>query len=548
MACTSSSYNPYDATILPGGKVGDWMCNRHQMTRFVNVGYCGCIGGIRKLDGGRHGRILGRESSFVYGAYYFRKGRGDGPKKVVAVRDWSVPMNQRQKHEFKWGELENKGFEDLKARISCAPILGLPNFNEMFVVEADASDVRIGAVLMQRGQPISYFSLKLGSRMRVAATYQKELFAIVESIYKWRQYLVGLRFTKRTDHRFLKELMQQVIQRPLQKKYVRKLMGFDFVIEYKPGVTNRVVGALSRMFKEEKDVVDRFMTLSQPLPRLISEIRQENETLDELQQIHQKLDRNELMEGVRREQGMIVFRDHYYIVSESKLKELLLSEFHNPPTAGHSGVKKILLQPLSMPSSVWEDILMDFITGVPVYKGLSVIFVVVDQFTKYAHFGPLPASFNAPKYGLSPQTDGQTKDVNCGLGQYLRAMVSDRPQHWVRVLQWAKYSYNTSFHSSIKMSHYQVVYGRVPPTIVPYLLGSSKVTAVENSLVERDALLRQLKQNLLVDKHRMEMQANRNLRDVEFKSEFKTTYPSYHLEDKVIFEGGGNDTPVPKED
>nr|GEX17195.1 Ty3/gypsy retrotransposon protein [Tanacetum cinerariifolium] len=260
----------------------------------------------------------------------------------------------------------------------------------------DALDARIGAVLMQRGQPISYFCRKLGPRIRVVATYQKELFAIVESVYKWRQYLVGLRFTIRTDHRSLNELMQQVIQRPFQQKYVRKLMGFDFVIEYKPGVTNRVVDALSCMFKEEEDVVDKFMTLSQPLPELISEIRQENETLNELQQIHQKLDHNELMEGVRQEQ--------------------------------------------------------------------------------------------------------------------------DRPQHWVRVLQLAEYSYNTSFHSSIKMSHYQVVYGRVPPIIVPYLLGSSKVAAVENSLVERNALLRQLKQNLLVDKHRMEMQANRNLRDVEFKS------------------------------
>ncbi|GKF57838.1 ty3-gypsy retrotransposon protein, partial [Tanacetum coccineum] len=49
--------------------------------------------------------------------------------------------------------------------------------------------------------------------------------------------------------------------------------------------------------------------------------------------------------------------------------------------------------------------------------------------------------------------------------------------------------------------------------IVPYPIGSSKVAAMEESLVERDALLRQLKQNLLVAKHRMEMQANRNRRD-----------------------------------
>nr|GEX04519.1 hypothetical protein [Tanacetum cinerariifolium] len=109
---------------------------------------------------------------------------------------------------FKWGELDNKAFEDLKTRLLEVPILGLPNFKEVFVVETDSSDV--------------------------AATYQKDLFAIVEAVYKWRQYLLWHRFIIRTDHMSLKELMQQVILTPLQSKYVRKLMGFDFAIEYKP--------------------------------------------------------------------------------------------------------------------------------------------------------------------------------------------------------------------------------------------------------------------------------------------------------------------------
>ncbi|GJZ40817.1 RNA-directed DNA polymerase, eukaryota [Tanacetum coccineum] len=82
-------------------------------------------------------------------------------------------------------------------------------------------------------------------------------------------------------------------------------------------------------------------------------------------------------------------------------------------------------------------------------------------------------------------------------------MVSDRPQHWVRFLAWVEYSYNTTFHSSIKMTPFQAVYGRVPPSIVPCQLGSSKVAVVEELLVERDSLLRQLKKNLLVAKQRM---------------------------------------------
>ena len=56
-----------------------------------------------------------------------------------------------------------------------------------------------------------------------------------------------------------------------------------------------------------------------------------------------------------------------------------------------------LLQPLPTPSQVWEDVSMDFVTGLPACKGLTVIFVVVDRFTKHAHFGSLPTNFNATK-------------------------------------------------------------------------------------------------------------------------------------------------------
>ncbi|GJS47940.1 ty3-gypsy retrotransposon protein [Tanacetum coccineum] len=220
------------------------------------------------------------------------------------------------------------------------------------------------------------------------------------------------------------------------------------------------------------------------------------------------------------------------------------------------------LQPLPTPMAVWEDVSMDFITGLPMSKGFTVILVVVDRFTKYAHFGTLPTEFNAHKvadvfleivikhHGLPktivsdrdpifskfwkqlfhlsgtqlnhstayhPQTDGQTEVVNRGLEQYLRAMVSTRPQHWARLLPWAEYCYNTSYHSSIKMSPFQALYGRMPLTVVPYPPGASKVAAVEDLLVERDELLRQLKSNLLAAKERMELKANKRRREIEFQ-------------------------------
>ncbi|GJZ18395.1 ty3-gypsy retrotransposon protein [Tanacetum coccineum] len=157
-------------------------------------------------------------------------------------------------------------------------------------IATTASDYGIGAVLLQHNRPISYFSRKLGPRMRAAATYQKELFAIVKVVYKLRQYLVGRWFKIRTDHKSIKELMQQVIQTPIQQKYVRKLMGFDFVVEYKPGVANQVADALSRMYEDGELFKVEFMAISQPIVGLLINLKSENETLEELQALHQQLD------------------------------------------------------------------------------------------------------------------------------------------------------------------------------------------------------------------------------------------------------------------
>ncbi|GJZ21779.1 ty3-gypsy retrotransposon protein [Tanacetum coccineum] len=475
------------------------------------------------------------------------------PKKIAAI-----------------GAAEAAAFNALKHQLSHALILCLPNFNDTFVIEADASSEGIGAVLLQQRRPLSYFSRKLGPRMRIVATYHKELFAIV-------------------------------IQTPLQQKYIRKLMGFDFLIEYKPGVSNQVADAFSCIYEEYEGIITSLMAMSRPLVGLINDLKQENETVEDLRQLHRKLDREERLEGFRREQGLLLYRGRYYFGTESKLKDLLLSEFHNTPSARHWGMKKMLatgelLQPLPTPVAVWEDVSMDFIIGLPASKGLTVILVVVNRFSKYSHFGTLPTSFNAPKvaelfmeiivkhYGF-PKTIVFDRDpiftevVNHGLEQYLRAMVSDRPQHLVRLLPWAEFSYNTTFRSSIKMTPYQDLYGRIPPSFIPYPPGSSKVATVDELLVEWDALLRQLKHNLIAAKHLAKPLSNKLAKHHygpfevlervgkvayrlalpptilvqwggrspeeatwEWVSEFQATYPSYHLKDKVIVEGEDNDT------
>ncbi|CAL1383912.1 unnamed protein product [Linum trigynum] len=222
-----------------------------------------------------------------------------------------------------------------------------------------------------------------------------------------------------------------------------------------------------------------------------------------------------------------------------------------------------LLQPMPVPERVWEDISMDFIVGLPPSGGKTVVFVVVDRLTKYAHFMPLWHPYTAksvaeqfvlgvvrhhgfPRSIVSdrdpvflsrfwqevfamahtvlrmssayhPQTDGQTEIVNKHLEQYLRCFAHQQPKQWLAMLPWAKLWYNTTYHRAIKMTPFEALYGRPPPTLVQYRGGSSSVDAVDRCLGARDEALEQLQTNLAAANNRMKQAEDAGRRDEEFE-------------------------------
>lgn len=166
------------------------------------------------------------------------------------VRHFSIiakPLTDMLKSEnFIWTPTSEIVFAQLKTAITTAPVLALPDFSQPFTVETDASDQGIGAVHSHAKHPIAFLSKSLSPRNQLLSAYDKNMFAILFAIDKWRPYLLGHRFTIITNHQTLKHLFDQRISTPSQHKWLAKLLGYDYSIEYRPGQLNTVPDILSR--------------------------------------------------------------------------------------------------------------------------------------------------------------------------------------------------------------------------------------------------------------------------------------------------------------
>ena len=105
---------------------------------------------------------------------------------------------------FKWNPKVQQAFEEIKKKLTQAPVLALPSFVKIFEVECDASGVSVGGVLTKEGCPIAYFSEKLCDSRRNYSTCDKEFCVIIRSLEHWSHYLVAKQLILHSDHKALK--------------------------------------------------------------------------------------------------------------------------------------------------------------------------------------------------------------------------------------------------------------------------------------------------------------------------------------------------------
>ncbi|KAH9291972.1 hypothetical protein KI387_042837 [Taxus chinensis] len=426
------------------------------------------------------------------------------------------------------------------------------------------------------------------------------MMVILHAVKQWRPYLMGRHFKVKTDHDSLKYFLEQRLSSEEQQKWVTKMLGYDFEIIYKKGKENVVADALSR---RDTSADALLCGMSMLTADWVEEARLEWNQDKDTQSLIQNIKQGSMTSNKFEWKGNALwYKDRLYLSKDSKLKHKILAELHASPVGGHSGFLKTyhrikrelfweglkgdvqkfvseclvcqqnkgetiktpgLLQPLPIPSQRWEEVSMDFITGLPCSEGKNVIFVIVDRLTKYAHFCALSHPFAAstvatifletvqrlhgtPKIIVSdrdpiftsnfwtelfsclgtqlahsssyhPQTDGQTEVVNKCLEGYLRCFVSDKQERWIKWLPLAEWWYNTSFHTSSQMTPFLALYGYHPPSITSSLRVQTKVRDVEEHIQHQQQVLASLKENLALAQNRMKQQADQHRSERHFE-------------------------------
>ncbi|GJV02712.1 putative reverse transcriptase domain-containing protein [Tanacetum coccineum] len=373
------------------------------------------------------------------------------PAKIESIKDWASPKSPTKIRQF--------------LGLASAPILALPDRSEDFITYCDASIKGSGDVLMQREKVIAYASRQLKIHEKNYTTHDLELEAVVFALKIWRHYLYEL------------------------------LSDYDCDIRYHPEKANVVADALTRKPENIK---------SEDVGGMLIENSKDPEKF-----------RTEKLEP--RADGTLCLNGRSWLPCYGDLRTMIMHESHKSKYSIHPSfekmyqdMKKLYWWP-NMKADIatykWDNITMDFITKLPKSsQGYDTIWVIVDRLIKSAIFVPMretdPIEKLARMYlkevvtrhgipiliicdrdprfasnlwrslqkalGTSldmstayhPQTDGQSERTIQTLEDMLRACVIDFGNGWVKHLPLVEFSYNNSYHASIKAAPFEALYGR----------------------------------------------------------------------------------------
>ncbi|KAG7548052.1 Ribonuclease H-like superfamily [Arabidopsis suecica] len=433
-----------------------------------------------KLFGATQKCFFGVSEVLFLGYIISQAGLKVDPSKVSAIKSWPAPRtitevrsfhglasfyrrfvphfssimapitNCMKSIQFVWTEEAEHAFHEIKTKLSSAPVLVLSNFNVTFELHCDATKTGIGAVLSQLEKLIAFFSEKIaGSRGRYS-TYDVELYAVVQAIKHWRNYLFHKEFVLFTDHDSLKHMGSQDKVSSRHVSWFAYLQQFTFAIKHKAGSLNKVDDALSRrhsLLASSHASITGFEILPElyPLDTFFGKIWRDLELNNSSEYL--------IVDG-------FLFHGIKLCIPDCSFRLQVIHELHGEGHIGPSKGKASnagLYLPLPIPTQPWADVSMDFVLGLP----------RTQRDTRFlSHFWRSLWKMLRTKLDMSsayhPQTDGQTEVTNRALGDLLRCLVGDNIRSWDKVLCQVEFAHNHVVNRSTGFNPFKVIYGSSP--------------------------------------------------------------------------------------
>ncbi|GKB40044.1 reverse transcriptase domain-containing protein, partial [Tanacetum coccineum] len=477
------------------------------------------------------------------------------PSKIEAVKNWKAPRTPTEVRSFlgltgyyrrfienfskiaksltiltqkcktfDWGKEQEFSFQTLKDKLCNAPVLALSHRPEDFVLKIHEKNY---------------------------TTHDLELGAVVFAFKIWRHYLYGTKSVIYTDYKSLQYNFSQKELNTRQRRWIEFFSDYDCEIRYHPGKAT-VSSIKDRILAAQKEALDESARLQNGLDEMIEQRGDGTFTLY-TQEVHPGADKM-----------YYDLRDRYWWPRKKKDVAEYVSKCltYMKVKAEHQRPSSLLQQP-EIPVWKWEGIAMDFVTQLPrTSSGHDTIWVIVDRLTKFAHFLPIHriirmdrlarlylneivARHGVPISIISdcdshftsmfwqsmqealgtcldmsttyhPQTDGQSECTIQTLEDMIRACVLDFGGSWDVHLPLVEFSYNNSYHSSVRCAPFEALYGRkcCSPIMWPEV-GEGQLIGPE-LVQETTEKISQIKDRLKAARDRQKSYADKRRKPLEF--------------------------------
>nr|GEU88004.1 putative reverse transcriptase domain-containing protein [Tanacetum cinerariifolium] len=460
------------------------------------------------------------------------------PAKIESIKDWASPKTAieirqflglasyyrrfiegfskiaksmtkltQNKVKFDWADKQEVAFQIIKQKLCSAPILALPEGNEDFVVYCDASIKGLGTILMQREKVIGYGSRQLKVHEKNYTTHDLELGAVVFALKIWRQILEAQAEAIKSENLKSEDVGGMLIENSNDPEKPRKE-------KLEPRADGTLCLNNRSWFPCYGDLRTLIMHESHKSKYFV---------YSGSDKMNQDMKLLYWWPNMKADIATYVSKWLTYL----RVK------------AEHQKLFGLLVQP-EIPQWKWDNITMDFVTKLPkTQSGNDTIWVVVDRLTKSAHFLPMKETDPMDKLArlylkevafqkamgtqldmsiaYHPETDGQSERTIQTLEYMLRACVIDYGNGWERHLTLVKFSYNNSYHASIKASPFEALYGQKCRSPVCWAeVRDAQLTGLE-LIHETTKKIVQIKQRIQTDRDRQKSYADVRHKPLEFQ-------------------------------